>query len=271
MSTLAAVYQLQILSRQSGRFPKLKISQIFGPTVQGEGSAAGRHCLFVRLFGCNQVCFWCDTPYTWAVTDETAARTRSGQRYDRDDPAYGLKPMSATEVLDELKALWDIENRPTIIVISGGEPMMQQRELVPLLEQLRAWGHEVHIETAGTIAPLPELDALVTQYNVSPKLGTSGNRLATRYKPEVLTALRDTGKAWFKFVATEDWEPDLAEVDQMVTDVALAPQRVMVMPEGSDSKTNVATAQKVVDATLERGYGLSFRTHVLLWNDDPDR
>ncbi|MET9779118.1 7-carboxy-7-deazaguanine synthase QueE [Streptomyces sp. NPDC006367] len=249
----------------------LKVSQVFGPTVQGEGSAAGRHCLFVRTFDCNQECVWCDTAYTWAVTPEKAARTRSGHLYERNDPAYGLKLMEPAEVLDRLKSLWDVEARPTIIVVSGGEPMMQQRELVPLLERLRGWGNEVHIETAGTIAPVPEFDACITQYNVSPKLANSGNRLSKRYKPEVLAALQTEGKAWFKFVVTANYEPDLAEVDRIVAEVPVPPQRVMVMPEGSDGRANITTAQKVVDAALERGYGLSFRTHVLLWNDDPDR
>lgn len=249
----------------------LKISQVFGPTIQGEGSAAGRHCLFVRTFDCNLECAWCDTAYTWAVTDEKAARTRSGHRYERDDPAYGVKLMEPSEVVLRLRSLWDVENRPTVIVISGGEPMMQQRELVPLLEQLRGWGNEVHIETAGTIAPTAEFDTCVTQYNVSPKLAHSGNRLSKRYKPRALAALRNTGRAWFKFVVTADYETDLVEVDRIVAEVRVPPRRVMVMPEGSDGRTNITIAQRIVDAALERGYGLSFRTHVLLWNDDPDR
>ncbi|MFI6281624.1 7-carboxy-7-deazaguanine synthase QueE [Streptomyces sp. NPDC050988] len=249
----------------------LRISQVFGPTVQGEGSAAGRHCLFVRTFDCNLGCTWCDTAYTWAVTEEKAAKTRSGKRYEHDDPAYGLKVMEPAEVMDRLRALWEVETRPTIIVVSGGEPMMQQRGLVPLLQRLSGCGNEVHIETAGTIAPVAEFDACVTQYNVSPKLANSGNRLSKRYKPAVLAALRDTEKAWFKFVVTQDYETDLEEVDRIVADVPVPTQRVMVMPEGSDRRTNIATAQKTVDAALARGYGLSFRTHVLLWNDDPDR
>ncbi|MFE6977047.1 7-carboxy-7-deazaguanine synthase QueE [Streptomyces sp. NPDC057682] len=263
--------QLHIPTRQSDQHTKLKISQILGPTVQGEGSAAGRHCLFVRLWGCHLECTWCDTAYTWAVTAAKAAKTRSGQRYERNEPAYGEKELEPSEILSRLLALWDVENRPTIIVISGGEPMMQQRALLPLLEQLRSWGNEIHIETAGTIAPLAEFDALVTQFNVSPKLAHSGNQLTKRNKPKALTALRDTGKAWFKFVVTQNYTTDLAEVDQIVEAVALPQQRVMVMPEGSDARSNTATAQKVVDAALERGYGLSFRTHVLLWGDDPDR
>lgn len=248
----------------------LRISQVFGPTVQGEGSAAGRHCLFVRVFDCNLECAWCDTAYTWAVTDAKAAKTRSGERYDRHDPVYGLKLMRPQEVLDRLQDLWDVERRPTIIVVSGGEPMMQQRHLAPLLRQLRGWGNEVHIETAGTIAPHREFDAAVTQYNVSPKLANSGNQLSKRHKPVALAALRDTGKAWYKFVVTAD-DADLAEVDHIVAQASIPAQRVMLMPEGSDGATNITTAQQIADSALTRGYGVSLRTHVLLWNDHPDR
>jgi len=84
--------------------------------------------------------------------------------------------------------------------------------------------------SSGTIPPTDQFDAVVAQYNVSPKLGTSGNRLSKRYKPAALTVLRATGKAWFKFVVT-DHETDLAEVDHIVADVAVPAGRVMVMPE----------------------------------------
>lgn len=247
----------------------IKVSQIFGPTVQGEGSAAGRHCLFLRLWDCNLTCTWCDTAYTWAVTPERAAKTRSGVLYDRDEPHLGMKALEPAEVLARLGALWDIEHRPTIIVVSGGEPMMQQASVAPVLEQLRAWGNEVHIETAGTIAPTAMFDAFVTQYNVSPKLANSGNPLGKRFKPQALGALVDTGKAWFKFVVTD--VEDLFEVDVVVEAAQVAPRRVMVMPEGSDPGGNVATARRVVDAALARGYGQTFRSHVFLWGDDPDR
>lgn len=50
-------------------------------------------------FDCNLECEFCDTAYTWAVTDEKAAKTRSGHRYDRDDPSYGRKLMAPGDVL----------------------------------------------------------------------------------------------------------------------------------------------------------------------------
>ena len=43
----------------------LAVSEIFGPTLQGEGPSSGRRAMFLRLAGCNLSCSWCDTAYTW--------------------------------------------------------------------------------------------------------------------------------------------------------------------------------------------------------------
>jgi 7-carboxy-7-deazaguanine synthase len=248
----------------------VSISQIFGPTIQGEGSACGRPCLFVRTFDCNLQCTWCDTAYTWAYTPERAKALRVPQLYSRLEPRYGMKEMSPDAIIDKLSTLWDIELVPTIIVISGGEPMMQQGGLLPLVRTLKLWGNQVHIETAGTIAPITEFDQYIAQYSVSPKLANSGNVLTKRYKRHVLSSFRDTGKAWFKFVVTGA-PAEFDEIDQIVADCAIPSNHVMVMPEGSTATKNVAIAQHVIDSALVRGYGLTFRTHVLLWGNDPDK
>jgi organic radical activating enzyme len=179
--------------------------------------------------------------------------------------------MSVREVLEALRCLWDIENMPTIIVVSGGEPMMQQAELLPLLRILTSYGHEVHIETAGTIAPTKEFNSVVTQYNCSPKLLHSGNVLSKRFKPIVIKAINDTNKAWFKFVVSDDIDVCFEEIAHIATTCDLPYDRIMVMPEGSTPSENIALAQKIVDRALVRGWGLSFRTHVLLWGDDKDK
>lgn len=247
----------------------VKISQIFGPTIQGEGSAAGRHCLFVRTYNCNLTCTWCDTAYTWANTQERANNLEVPVVYDRFDPALGEKHMSPEQVMGDLEKLWPIYSKPTIIVVSGGEPMMQQSDLVPLLRLLRSHGHEIHIETAGTIPPQYDFGSLVTQYNVSPKLRHSGNLYAKRFKPTVLQILNESGKAWFKFVVRET--SDFEEVDDIVATCGIRHNRVMVMPEGTTAVENIHTAQKIVNDAIERGYGLSFRTHILLWGDDVNK
>jgi 7-carboxy-7-deazaguanine synthase len=240
----------------------MKISEIFGPTIQGEGAAAGRHCLFVRLSLCNLECNFCDTPYTWAFTEEKASKMNKPRVFDRESHQIEMTP---AEVLDALAKLWPIYDKPTLIVISGGEPMMQQTDLVVLAAMLATWGHQVHIETAGTIKPTPELNLRVTQYNVSPKLEHSGNPLNKRYKPFILADFVRTGKAWFKYVMTS--EEDFAEIDAQVAEVGIPANRVMVMPEGTSPKRTIEVARTIINGAQERGYGLSFRSHVLIWGD----
>jgi organic radical activating enzyme len=178
--------------------------------------------------------------------------------------------MDIADVLGQLGQLWDIYSRPTTIVVSGGEPMMQQEGLVPVVEFLTEYYNKVHIETAGTIAPGYKLASLVEQFNVSPKLEHSGNPLGKRIKPKVLQEFVATHKAWFKFVVRS--RVDLEEIDDIVRDNNIPYDRVMIMPEGTTVEANMAIMHpKMAEMITSRGWGISFRTHVLIWPNDKDK
>ncbi|HET9443838.1 MAG TPA: 7-carboxy-7-deazaguanine synthase QueE [Acidimicrobiales bacterium] len=221
----------------------LVVSEVFGPTLQGEGASAGRLAAFVRLGRCNLACRWCDTPYTWD--------------WDRHDPAAELSTMAVTDVLARLDAMG-----AGLLVVTGGEPLLQQRHLPPLLEAARERGWTVEVETSGTIAPTLA-DGLVHRYNVSPKLASSGMAAERRYRPDVLRALRDGGRALFKFVVADPGELD--EVAAMVDECGLDP--VWIMPEGTDAATVLARMRRLAPHVLERRWNLTPRLHVLLWGD----
>lgn len=240
----------------------LRINEVFGPTVQGEGSAAGRHCLFVRLFGCNLTCRWCDTPQTWATTPAKAAKHHTGRQYDQ---AAERHDMSATDVLGHLAALWPIHETPTMVVVSGGEPLMQRDQLFPLVAGLVQLDCPVHIETAGTLWAGPALVDLVTQFNISPKLDHAGNRTKTALNVPVLERFARLDHSWFKFVVTEPG--DLAQVDALAALAGIRPDRIMVMPEGTNTARNEQVARAVIDDALARGYGMSPRWHIHLWGN----
>ncbi|MGI8807255.1 MAG: 7-carboxy-7-deazaguanine synthase QueE [Acidimicrobiales bacterium] len=216
---------------------------MFGPTLQGEGPSAGQAAAFVRLGRCNLACRWCDTPYTWD--------------WDRHDPAAELTTMAVTDVLARLDAM-DVG----LLVVTGGEPLLQQRHLPPLLEGAKARGWSVELETAGTLAPTPAVDP-VDRFNVSPKLANSGMAPERRYRPDVLRAFQASGRAVFKFVVAEPSELD--EVDAMVAECGL--ERVWVMPEGTDATTLVARMQELAPHVVARRWNLTPRLHVLLWGD----
>ena len=223
--------------------PSLVVSEVFGPTWQGEGPSLGRRCGFVRLGRCNLACTWCDTPYTWD--------------WERFDPAVELDRRTVTEVVSELDAM-----AIDMVVISGGEPLLQQSHLPPLLAAAAERRWRIEIETAGTIAPSDALDT-VDRFNVSPKLANSGNPTDRRYKPDVLRAFEATGRAAFKFVACDD--ADLDEIAAVVSDCGLTD--VWVMPEGTDAAMVTERAHTLAPAVLERGWNFTTRLHVLLWGD----
>ena len=227
---------------------RLRVSEVFGPTFQGEGPSVGRACSFVRLGGCNLHCSWCDTPYTWDWTG------RNGTPYDPQTELYWASA----------EALWaDVEPRGGgMLVLSGGEPLLQQNAaMVELLSAAKRCEWRVELETAGTVAPTPEVVKLVDQFNVSPKLANSGNDAHKRYRPEAIDALRDTGRSVWKFVAqTAD---DLIEVEAYVAKHAI--ENVWIMPEGTTSEQINECSRRLVDGVLARNWNLATRLHVHLY------
>lgn len=221
----------------------LTVAECFGPTVQGEGPSTGRAAGFVRLGRCLLSCSWCDEPQTWD--------------WQHHDPAVELSERTVEEIVAELDAMG-----VAMVVVTGGEPLLQQRPLGMLLRELSARGWWVEIETSGTIAPELPL-GLVGRFNVSPKLSNSGNSSARRYRPEVLRAFEATGKAAFKFVVCA--VTDLDEVDAIVGECGLS--EVWIMPEGTDAEVIAARARALAPAVLERRWNLTTRMHILLWGD----
>ncbi len=227
---------------------ELVVAEVFGPTFQGEGPSTGRRAGFVRLGRCNLDCSWCDTPYTWD--------------WERFDPAVELSRTSVAAVVARLEAM-----TPEIVVITGGEPLLQQRRLVALLEACVERDWPVEIETNGTIAPDARLVELVAQWNVSPKLANSGVSRDTAIRPDALAALVATGRAVFKFVAaTED---DLDEVSDLALAHDLAP--VWIMPEATEPTLLLERTRALAEPVLARGWNLTSRLHVLLWGDERGR
>lgn len=241
----------------------LKVNEVFGPTIQGEGPSAGRHCLFVRLADCNLHCWWCDTPYTWAFTENKAAQHKSGKVHDKAEEIHYLADV---EIFQQLRQLWDITNTPTTIVISGGEPMLQQKELDGLVRLLYANGNRIEIETAGTIVPTERWAELV-QFNVSPKLDHSGNTIRARRNPDALWSLARHGGV-FKFVVGS--KDDFAEIDEIVriAGIATYSDKIWIMPEGTTIDAIREHAQLIADEVLARGWNITLRNHVMIWGDE---
>ena len=222
--------------------------------AQGEGPSAGKPCVFIRLSRCNLACTWCDTAYTW--------RFEGDNRPHRDEAAFERKANQL--VLDEEDAAARIaafaRNR---LVITGGEPLLQGAALARMLCELPDLA--VEIETNGTVAPHPMLDARVDQYNVSPKLAHSGNPAELALLPERLDAWAADPRAWFKFVMTQP--DDLGEVLALQRRHGIPADRIYLMPEGRDRATLRERATWITRLCNEHGYKFTDRLHIHLHGD----
>jgi 7-carboxy-7-deazaguanine synthase len=101
----------------------MQIIEIY-KSLQGESSFTGLPCVFVRLAGCNLHCRWCDSEYSFKG---------------------GIK-MSNEEVAGEVRKLTSFGG---LVEITGGEPLLQERELIPLMKQLVESGYTLLLETSG--------------------------------------------------------------------------------------------------------------------------
>lgn len=223
----------------------LLVSEIFGPTIQGEGPSSGRVATFVRLGLCNLDCAWCDTPWTWDWTG------KNGPPQDKT----ALLHLSPLVVATDVK-----ERGAPLTVITGGEPMLQAKRLAELLMFLGA----VEIETNGTIAPP---DRWGCRFNVSPKMPSSG--VDPKYADEAMENYAPQPRAVFKFVVQDD--VDLDAVDKLIVRHEIPPSRVWIMPEGRTGAEIQLGSALLAESAIARGYNFSTRLHVLLWNDERGR
>lgn len=132
----------------------LRIAEIFGPTIQGEGSLIGVPSLFVRAGGCDYRCSWCDSPHA------VDSRFR-----------HSWQEMTPEMVMARLEALSG--GMPMMVSLSGGNPAIQ--DFGPLIARGRAAGYRFACETQGSVARswFADMDLLV----LSPKPPSSGERV----------------------------------------------------------------------------------------------
>jgi 7-carboxy-7-deazaguanine synthase len=146
-------------------------------SLQGESSFAGLPCIFIRTAGCNLRCSWCDSEYTFS----------------------GGKKMTHDEVMAEVRRL---SPGGGLVEITGGEPMLQEKEIVPLMRDLLATGYKVLIETSGE-RPLDNVPAEVHKI-VDVKCPGSGE--GGRFRMQNLDSLTGADEVKFVIASREDYE-----------------------------------------------------------------
>jgi len=154
----------------------MQIIEIY-KSLQGESSYTGLPCVFVRLAGCNLRCTWCDSEYTF----------KGGQRMTLEEIEREVHRLSPDGGLAE---------------ITGGEPLLQEREAVPLMEHLLIAGYTVLLETSGE-RPLERVPSRVVKI-VDVKCPDSGE--GDTFRIENLNALTVRDEVKFVIASRRDYE-----------------------------------------------------------------
>ena len=226
----------------------LAISEIFGPTIQGEGPSVGRRAVFLRLAGCNLHCTWCDTPYTWDWT--------------RYDPKAEIKRMAVGEVQIALSSQMKAGD---ILVVTGGEPLLQAKNLERLIALYRN-DCSIEIETNGTVPlPLGWTHYSNLSFNVSPKLKHGGDPEHLRLKIPALESYAGANCARFKFVVERD--SDIDEIKALMEQVDIDPKAIWLMPQGRTVEEIDGRLQMIVPVALREGWNISDRLHLRIWGN----
>ena len=226
-------------------------------TVQGEGKLCGVPSLFVRLQGCNLRC-------RWRMADGTESRCDTAHTWGED----GGMRASVDDVVDIVcRNMGHMRH----VVVTGGEPYLQQQGLEALLSQLRHRGFHTTVETNGIVDSAPRV--LPDLLSVSPKLRASGISDAMRRRSVAGAALlsqavREAGTdVQLKFVVAS--ESDEAEIKTDYADALrlLRPDDVVVMPLGASAGLLERTSRAALRMAVANGWRFGPRLHIMLFGN----
>ncbi len=220
----------------------MQINEIF-KSIQGEGPNFGKPAIFLRTAQCNLKCTWCDTKYTWD--------------WENYDYTKEVKEMAIEEIKEQIL---DLEIKH--LVITGGEPLLQQDDLADLLSFLKP-DFYVEIETNCTILPNKMLTDLVDQWNVSPKTENSGNPLELYENNECYYFFANQENCFFKYVVED--ESDIPEIKKFVTKYNIPENHVQLMTQASTKEEISAREKSISELAKVNNFLFSPRLHVAMW------
>lgn|SRR3990167_4123006 len=215
----------------------IRVSEHFY-SVQGEGVTMGIPAVFLRLQNCNLLCEWpCDTIEVWKKGTKYTVKQLQDLFYEQ---GYIQKLQDGAH-----------------LVITGGEPLLQQEALIEFLYGSMFY---IEIETNGTIAMNDKLNEWIDQINCSPKLKSSGVNQNLRFKPQVLKQFSQKKNSWFKFVIYN--EQDIQEI--LTYD--LPHDKIILMPQATTKKELNINAPRAIELAKKYGFRYSDRLHLRIWD-----
>lgn len=147
-------------------------------SIQGESTDMGLPCIFIRLFGCPVKCSYCDT-----IQD-----------------IKNKKRISLENVINKVRKYKDVKH----VCITGGEPMIQKDEVIPLTWELLSLGYKVSIETSGCI-PIEDW-GYKRSYKYIMDIKCPSSKVSYKNKYDNLVKLQTNDEVVFVIADREDYE-----------------------------------------------------------------
>jgi 7-carboxy-7-deazaguanine synthase len=229
-------------------------------TLEGEGEYIGQPSVFMRMSMCNLTCIGfasedspngCDSFISWSVKNKRTFN-EIFQLMEEGNHVTHLRE----------GAIWKL---------TGGEPMIQQKQLLKFVEAfIKKYNFtpRIDFETNATLMPderwASEFNATFT---TSPKLTTNGDPEEKTYKPEVLKWHKEHNSG-FKFVINraEDIEEIWRKYVNDKEGINVSLNRIWFMPCCGSREEHIEKAPSVAEYAKAMHVNFSPRLHLLLWN-----
>ncbi len=244
------------------------VADIFS-SYQGEGKFSGKPSLFLRLGICNLQCSWCDTPYTWKK-GHTDYKKMSTAEIIKQFKILLKKPLPKIP-RKKIFSLFSPSKKIRNLVITGGEPLLQQNSLIPFLQQFfkdnSFKDFTIEFETNGSMPLLPaftktfkkELQQEKISFNISPKLKDSGNK---KYAVQVYP------NSVYKFVYVDkSSEKLILDFLKIQFSKKMSAPVTYIMPEGTSVKNMEEKQKDALIFCFKNGFFYSPRLHIYLFGN----
>lgn len=285
---------------EAARNPKqYRYSEIFR-SLQGEGFHTGKPSVFLRLWGCNFECLGFSNPQRIEPIDfdpasfqhikdlpviERGCDTVYSWRRDFQHLSTRATAVAICERIEELcqSFFHPISNQWTHLVVTGGEPMLQQNAIVDVLEAFEERNNlpsYVTVETNGTRRLREQLESTIQRlysapgrewlWSVSPKLSHSGELWEDAIKPDVVAGYAEVSDAGqLKYVADGDSDcwTEISKATAMYRD-ANVNFPVWIMPVGSTFAQSNEAQRGIAEHTIELGYNFAARVHSYIFGNE---
>lgn len=208
---------------------RIRLTEIYA-SIQGESTHVGKPCLFIRLTACNLRCTWCDSEFTF-----TGGENRDLDEVVAEAHGYGIHTIEVT----------------------GGEPLLQ-KTAIPLMQQLLDLGHEVLLETSGSlpIAPVPD-DVVVIMDLKCPDSGEVEKNLWAN-----IDELQSNDEVKFVIASRRDYEWAKATT----LEHGLSDRCVVLFSPVWDTVSPADLVEWIVDDRLQVRFQL--QAHKVIWPPD---